>query len=121
MEKSGRRPLLFNLDLITYILHNITLICLFLSYFVLFSLQVPLMEKSGRRPLLLGGMALMWICAAIITVALNIQGTVKWMSYVNIVCIIGFVIGFAIGLGKILLVTLGSQYDKKFYLIFNSD
>ncbi len=58
------------------------------------------MEKSGRRPLLLGGMAIMAISAVIITVALVMQSTVHWMAYLSIICIITFVIGFAIGLGK---------------------
>ena len=58
------------------------------------------MEKSGRRPLLLGGMLGMAISAVIITVALNLQATVPQMAYVSIICIIGFVVGFAIGLGE---------------------
>ena len=62
--------------------------------------QVPLMEKAGRRPLLLGGMLLMIISAVTITVALILEDSVSWMSYVSIVCIIATVIGFAIGLGE---------------------
>ena len=62
--------------------------------------QVPLVERSGRRPLLMGGMTGMAISAVIITVALNLQSTVSWMAYISIICIITFVIGFAIGLGK---------------------
>ncbi len=57
------------------------------------------MEKSGRRPLLLGGMFCMGIAAAVITVALNLQAQIHWMAYISIICIIVFVIGFAIGLG----------------------
>ena len=58
------------------------------------------MEKAGRRPLLLGGMLVMVISAITITVALILESTVSWMSYVSIVCIIATVVGFAIGLGK---------------------
>lgn len=63
-------------------------------------LQVPLMEKSGRRPLLLGGMIVMVISAGLITVALILQSSVHWLAYVSIICIITFVIGFALGLGE---------------------
>ena len=59
------------------------------------------MEKSGRRPLLLGGMVLMAISAVLITIALNLQHSVHWLAYVSIICIITFVIGFAIGLGEL--------------------
>jgi sugar porter (SP) family MFS transporter len=64
-------------------------------------ISVPLMEKSGRRPLLLVGMMMMAAASVVITVALNLQGQVHWMSYISILCIIAFVIGFAIGLGSI--------------------
>ena len=62
--------------------------------------QVPLVERSGRRPLLLGGMTGMAVSAVVITVALVLQSTVPWMAYISIVCMITFVIGFAIGLGS---------------------
>jgi len=63
------------------------------------SLQVPLMEKCGRRILLLGGMGLMVTAAVGLTVALNLQATFTWLSYLSVICTILFVVGFAIGLG----------------------
>ena len=62
--------------------------------------QVPLMEKTGRRPLLLYGMAGMIVSSLTITVALNLQDRVPWMSYLSLVCVIGFVFGFSLGLGE---------------------
>lgn len=64
-------------------------------------ISVPLMEKSGRRPLLLVGMGIMVLSAVGLTAALNLQETVSWVSYVSILCLITFVVGFAIGLGSI--------------------
>ena len=58
------------------------------------------MEKSGRRPLLLYGMALMVVADVVITVSLVLQDSVHVLSYFCTVCIIAFVIGFAIGLGE---------------------
>lgn len=62
--------------------------------------QVPLMEKSGRRLLLLGGMVVMIISAGGLTAALNLHDKFTWISYLSVVCLIVFVIGFAIGLGE---------------------
>jgi hypothetical protein len=58
------------------------------------------MESSGRRPLLLGGLIGMQIAMIVMTVALNLQATVPWMAYISIVCMLAYVISFAIGLGK---------------------
>jgi len=58
------------------------------------------MEKTGRRPLLLYGMFGMVISSVTITVAFNLQDRVPWMSYLSLVCVIGFIFGFSIGLGE---------------------
>lgn len=58
------------------------------------------MEKAGRRPLLLGGMIAMVIALIAMTIALVLQKSVAWLSYISIVTMVVFVIGFAIGLGK---------------------
>ncbi|XP_064642899.1 solute carrier family 2, facilitated glucose transporter member 1-like [Lineus longissimus] len=63
--------------------------------------SLPLMESSGRRPLLLGGLIGMLISMIVMTVALNLQGMVPWMAYISVVCMISYVICFAIGLGPI--------------------
>ena len=59
------------------------------------------MEKAGRRPLLLGGMIAMVIALIAMTIALVLQKSVAWLSYISIVTMVVFVIGFAIGLGKV--------------------
>ena len=61
--------------------------------------QVWLVEKAGRRPLLLGGMVAMVIALIAMTVALVLQSKVEWLSYISIVTMVVFVVGFAIGLG----------------------
>jgi hypothetical protein len=63
--------------------------------------SVPLMEKSGRRPLLLGGMGLMVFSTVGLTLAITLQPHAGWLSYVSIICVITYVIGFAIGIGSI--------------------
>ena len=65
-----------------------------------FFIQVPLVEKSGRRPLILVGLTLMVIADVLITIALSVQHLVYWMSYISVVCLIIFIIGFAIGIGE---------------------
>lgn len=57
------------------------------------------MDKAGRRPLLLIPMVVMVIVLAVITVALNLQSTLEWMSYVSIACVAIYVAAFAVGLG----------------------
>ena len=57
------------------------------------------MEKWGRRPLLIGGMEVMAGAAVILTLTLAFQDSIKWLSYVSLLCILIFIVGFAIGLG----------------------
>lgn len=62
---------------------------------------VPIIDKIGRRPLLLFPMIVMDIILIIITVALSLQDKHQWLSYVSIICVIAYVICFAVGLGPI--------------------
>lgn len=68
---------------------------------IMTGISVPLMEKSGRRLLLLGGMVVMIVSAGGLTAALNLHDKFTWISYLSVVCLIVFVVGFAIGLGSI--------------------
>ncbi|NXM56683.1 GTR5 protein, partial [Illadopsis cleaveri] len=60
-------------------------------------LAVFIVESLGRRILLLAGFLLCSASCAILTLALNLQSTVSWMSYLSIVCVIAYIIGHAIG------------------------
>ncbi|NXM22695.1 GTR5 protein, partial [Ploceus nigricollis] len=60
-------------------------------------LAVFIVESLGRRILLLAGFVLCSASCAILTLALNLQTTVPWMSYLSIVCVIAYIIGHAIG------------------------
>ncbi|NWU33882.1 GTR5 protein, partial [Hylia prasina] len=60
-------------------------------------LAVFIVESLGRRILLLAGFLLCSASCAILTLALNLQTTVPWMSYLSIVCVIAYIIGHAIG------------------------
>ncbi|NXA03103.1 GTR5 protein, partial [Sapayoa aenigma] len=60
-------------------------------------LAVFIVESLGRRLLLLAGFLLCCASCAVLTLALNLQHTVSWMSYLSIACVILYIIGHAIG------------------------
>ncbi|XP_063032860.1 solute carrier family 2, facilitated glucose transporter member 5-like isoform X1 [Melospiza melodia melodia] len=60
-------------------------------------LAVFIVESLGRRILLLAGFVLCSASCAVLTLALNLQSSVSWMSYLSIVCVIAYIIGHAIG------------------------
>jgi SP family facilitated glucose transporter-like MFS transporter 1 len=64
-------------------------------------IAVPVMDIAGRRKLLLGPMVVMNLTLVLITVAFNLQDKVPWMSYISVLCVILYVICFAVGLGPI--------------------
>uniref|UniRef100_A0A8D0F5V5 Solute carrier family 2, facilitated glucose transporter member 5 n=1 Tax=Strix occidentalis caurina TaxID=311401 RepID=A0A8D0F5V5_STROC len=63
-------------------------------------LAVLIVESLGRRILLLAGFGLCSVSCAVLTLALNLQTTVSWMSYLSIVCVVVYIIGHAIGASK---------------------
>ncbi|KAM3659616.1 solute carrier family 2, facilitated glucose transporter member 5-like isoform 2-T2 [Ammospiza maritima maritima] len=60
-------------------------------------LAVFIVESLGRRILLLAGFVLCSASCAVLTLALNLQSSVSWMSYLSIVCVIAYIIGHAVG------------------------
>nr|XP_041576302.1 solute carrier family 2, facilitated glucose transporter member 5 isoform X2 [Taeniopygia guttata] len=60
-------------------------------------LAVFIVESLGRRILLLAGFVLCSASCALLTLALNLQSTVSWMSYLSILCVIAYIIGHALG------------------------
>ncbi|NWI49021.1 GTR5 protein, partial [Calyptomena viridis] len=60
-------------------------------------LAVFIVEYLGRRILLLAGFLLCCASCAVLTLALNLQHTISWMSYLSIACVILYIIGHAIG------------------------
>lgn len=58
---------------------------------------VFVVELWGRRLLLLLGFSTCLTACIVLTVALALQSTVAGMPYVSIVCVIGYVIGHALG------------------------
>ncbi|XP_008639376.1 PREDICTED: solute carrier family 2, facilitated glucose transporter member 5 isoform X2 [Corvus brachyrhynchos] len=63
-------------------------------------LAVFIVESLGRRILLLAGFVLCSASCAVLTLALNLQTTISWMSYLSIACVIIYIIGHAIGPSK---------------------
>ncbi|NXS57509.1 GTR5 protein, partial [Brachypteracias leptosomus] len=73
-------------------------------------LAVFIVESLGRRILLLAGFGLCCVSCAVLTVALNLQSTVSWMSYLSIVCVIVYIIGHAIGASPIPFVMITEMF-----------
>ncbi|CAL1291174.1 unnamed protein product [Larinioides sclopetarius] len=60
-----------------------------------------LVEQAGRRTLHLCGLGGMMTMTILLTICLACQTSAPWLSYVSIVCVITFVVMFAIGPGSI--------------------
>ncbi|NWI72417.1 GTR5 protein, partial [Dryoscopus gambensis] len=67
-----------------------------------FLFQIFIVESLGRRMLLLAGFVLCSASCAVLTLALNLQSTVSWMSYLSIACVIVYIIGHAMAPNKCL-------------------
>nr|XP_009859000.1 solute carrier family 2, facilitated glucose transporter member 5-like isoform X2 [Ciona intestinalis] len=64
-------------------------------------ISVLLMDRLGRKLLLAGGYAVAGLFCIIMTIALNLQDQISWISNLSIACVIGFIIGFAVGPGPV--------------------
>ncbi|KFV72303.1 Solute carrier family 2, facilitated glucose transporter member 5, partial [Dryobates pubescens] len=73
-------------------------------------LAVFIVESLGRRILLLTGFGLCCVSCAVLTLALNLQPTVSWMSYISIVSVIVYIIGHAIGASPIPFVLITEMF-----------
>ncbi|RNA27414.1 solute carrier family facilitated glucose transporter member 1-like [Brachionus plicatilis] len=62
---------------------------------------VPLIDKLGRRPLLLVSLAVMIINYIFLVVSLTLKKKYEIMSYISLVCILIFILSFAVSLGPI--------------------
>jgi hypothetical protein len=69
--------------------------------FVMTLVSVVVMDAAGRRILLIYPMAFMIGDVILLTVMMAIQASHSWANYVSIVCVLIYVITFAIGLGPI--------------------
>lgn len=63
--------------------------------------SMVLVERAGRKTLHLTGLAGMMIITLLLTICLALTPSAPWLSYVSIVCIIGFIVMFASGPGSI--------------------
>ncbi|XP_015931009.1 solute carrier family 2, facilitated glucose transporter member 1 isoform X2 [Parasteatoda tepidariorum] len=60
-----------------------------------------LVERAGRKTLHLTGLAGMMIITLLLTISLALTPRAAWLSYVSVICIIGFIVMFACGPGSI--------------------
>ncbi|CBY11677.1 unnamed protein product [Oikopleura dioica] len=63
--------------------------------------SMSLMEKAGRRSLMIYGYGIMVVFCVLLTVALKSLHVGTWVSYVSILCVMGYIVGFAIGPGPV--------------------
>ncbi|CAF0955119.1 unnamed protein product, partial [Brachionus calyciflorus] len=62
---------------------------------------IPLIDRLGRRPLLLIPLVVMILNYILLVVFLTLKGNNVILSYLSIVCILIFIVCFAVGLGPI--------------------
>uniref|UniRef100_H2YYN2 Major facilitator superfamily (MFS) profile domain-containing protein n=1 Tax=Ciona savignyi TaxID=51511 RepID=H2YYN2_CIOSA len=58
-------------------------------------ISVLLMDRLGRKILLAGGYAIAGVFCIVMTISLNLQDQISWISNLSIASVIGFIIGFA--------------------------
>uniref|UniRef100_H2YQZ2 Major facilitator superfamily (MFS) profile domain-containing protein n=1 Tax=Ciona savignyi TaxID=51511 RepID=H2YQZ2_CIOSA len=64
--------------------------------------SVGVIEWAGRKALIVWGFGMMIFWCAAMTVVLNmLTMNLTWISYLSIACVIGYIVGFAIGPGPI--------------------
>ncbi|XP_010213862.1 PREDICTED: solute carrier family 2, facilitated glucose transporter member 5-like [Tinamus guttatus] len=73
-------------------------------------LAVFIVESLGRRILLLAGFGMCCVSCAVLTLALNLQATLPWMSYISIACVIIYIIGHATGASPIPFVMITEMF-----------
>ncbi|XP_059084871.1 solute carrier family 2, facilitated glucose transporter member 1-like isoform X2 [Tigriopus californicus] len=64
-------------------------------------ISLIMIEKAGRKTLMITGLCVMFITTTLLLICLVVAKSVPWLSYVSIVMVIGFVVGFATGPGSI--------------------
>jgi MFS transporter, SP family, galactose:H+ symporter len=70
-----------------------------------------LVDRIGRRPLLLVGIAGMIVTLAVL--ALSFHGTFANLGWIAVICLMGYVASFAIGLGPIFWLIIAEIYPLK--------
>jgi len=63
--------------------------------------SLVLIEKAGRKTLMIVGLCIMFCMTTLLLVSLVLSATISWISYLAIVAVILFVVGFATGPGSI--------------------
>ncbi|CAK8671815.1 solute carrier family 2, facilitated glucose transporter member 5-like [Clavelina lepadiformis] len=66
-------------------------------------ISVAIIERTGRKALMVWGFGQMIFWCLALTIILNLLVITKiaWISYLSIACVIGYIVGFAIGPGPI--------------------
>jgi len=81
-------------------------------------ISVGVIEKVGRKKLVVWGFGTMIFWCLVLTIILNILVSVDmtemtWLPYLSIGCVIGYIIGFAIGPGPIPWILTGEMFTQE--------
>lgn len=75
-------------------------------------ISIATVERLGRRGLLAVGYGLVSFWCVMMTIALSLQDLVSWMPKFSIACVIGFIIGFAIGPGPVAWILTTEMFQQ---------
>jgi len=76
--------------------------------------SVALTERAGRKKLIWIGYAITSVFCVLMTISLNLQSRITWISSISIVSVIGFIVGFAIGPGPIPWIQQTEFFEQAF-------
>lgn len=73
---------------------------------------VLITDRLGRKVLLGGGYAIAGLFCVFMTIALVLKDSVPSFSYISIACVIGFIVGFAVGPGPLAWVLTAELFTQ---------
>ncbi|HEX6516058.1 MAG TPA: sugar porter family MFS transporter [Nocardioidaceae bacterium] len=82
--------------------------------FVTTLVAVLLMDWVGRRWLLLGGTALLTVALFVLGAYFSFPTLAKGVSWLGLVCVIVYIVGFAVGLGPVFWLMISEIYPLQF-------
>ncbi len=82
--------------------------------FVMTIVAVLVMDWVGRRPLLIGGTTILLVSLVVLGLYFQLPALSKGASWLGLVCVIVYIIGFAIGLGPVFWLMISEIYPLQF-------
>ncbi|MGN6129708.1 MAG: sugar porter family MFS transporter [Nocardioidaceae bacterium] len=82
--------------------------------FVVTIVAVLVMDWVGRRPLLIGGTATLCVALVVLGLYFQLPSLSHGASWLGLVCVIVYIIGFAVGLGPVFWLMISEIYPLQF-------